>query len=95
MIRRHSSSSLLQCVHLRDYRAFSAGWESVIYVALNIFVFNQTFQVLAYGNSEYVRKFGLTVDPTLVTTQARVLKAPVLKYGAETKLVRPNDVRVF
>ncbi|KAJ7932831.1 argonaute-like protein [Mycena leptocephala] len=38
-------------------------------------------QVLAYGQSEYVRKFGLTVDPTLVSTQARVLRAPTLKYG--------------
>ncbi|KAJ7284419.1 argonaute-like protein [Mycena rebaudengoi] len=48
--------------------------------------------VLAYGNSEYVRKFGLTVDPTLVTTQARVLKAPILKYGAETKLAPANGM---
>ncbi|KAJ7932840.1 ribonuclease H-like domain-containing protein [Mycena leptocephala] len=38
-------------------------------------------QVLAYGQSEYVRKFGLTVDPTLVSTQVRVLRAPTLKYG--------------
>ncbi|KAF7353951.1 Protein argonaute-2 [Mycena venus] len=38
-------------------------------------------QVLAYGQSEYVRKFGLSVDPTLLSTQARVLKAPTLKYG--------------
>ncbi|KAJ7732588.1 argonaute-like protein [Mycena maculata] len=39
-------------------------------------------QVLAYGQSEYVRKFGLTVDPTLLTTQARVLDAPTLQYGS-------------
>ncbi|KAJ7732583.1 argonaute-like protein [Mycena maculata] len=39
-------------------------------------------QVLAYGQSEYVRKFGLTVDPTLLTTQARVLNAPTLQYGS-------------
>ncbi|KAJ7490839.1 argonaute-like protein [Mycena latifolia] len=38
-------------------------------------------QVLAYGQSEYVRKFGITVDPALVSSQARVLKAPTLKYG--------------
>ncbi|KAJ7616353.1 argonaute-like protein [Mycena polygramma] len=40
---------------------------------------------LAYGQSEYVRKFGLTVDPAVISTQARVLKAPLLKYGAESR----------
>ncbi|KAF7342176.1 Protein argonaute-2 [Mycena venus] len=42
-------------------------------------------QVLAYGQSEYVRKFGLTVNPNVVSTQARVLRAPTLKYGAGGK----------
>ncbi|KAJ7612222.1 argonaute-like protein [Roridomyces roridus] len=39
-------------------------------------------QVLAYGQSEYVRKFGMSVSPELLTTQARVLQAPRLQYGA-------------
>jgi eukaryotic translation initiation factor 2C len=42
-------------------------------------------QVLAYGQSEYVRKFGLTVNKEAVSTQARVLTAPTLKYGAGSK----------
>ncbi|KAJ6548130.1 argonaute-like protein [Mycena vulgaris] len=50
-------------------------------------------QVLAYGQSEYVRKFGLTVDPNLLTTQARVLKAPALQYGvgSNAPTVNPNN----
>ncbi|KAJ6611943.1 ribonuclease H-like domain-containing protein [Mycena sp. CBHHK59/15] len=50
-------------------------------------------EVLAYGQSEYVRKFGLAVDPTLLTTQARVLKAPSLKYGPGSNVptVNPNN----
>ncbi|KAJ7690020.1 argonaute-like protein [Mycena olivaceomarginata] len=39
-------------------------------------------EVLAYGQSEYVRKFGLRVNPTVMSTKARVLTAPTLKYGA-------------
>ncbi|KAF8209462.1 argonaute-like protein [Mycena galopus ATCC 62051] len=47
-------------------------------------------QVLAYGQSEYVRKFGLTVDTSLLSTQARVLKAPTLKYGpGKAPIVNP------
>ncbi|KAJ7778889.1 Piwi domain-containing protein [Mycena olivaceomarginata] len=42
-------------------------------------------EVLAYGQSEYVRKFGLRVNPTVVSTKARVLTAPTLKYGAGGK----------
>lgn len=41
----------------------------------------QALRVLAYGQSEYVRKFGLAVGTDLVSTQARVLNAPRLKYG--------------
>ncbi|KAJ6614026.1 argonaute-like protein [Mycena sp. CBHHK59/15] len=50
-------------------------------------------EVLSYGQSEYVRKFGLAVDPTLLTTQARVLKAPSLKYGPGSNVptVNPNN----
>ncbi|KAJ7878523.1 argonaute-like protein [Mycena olivaceomarginata] len=49
-------------------------------------------QVLAYGQSEYVRKFGLTVDNTLLSTQARILKAPTLKYGpGNAPIVNPTN----
>ncbi|KAJ7500499.1 argonaute-like protein [Mycena galericulata] len=51
--------------------------------------------VLAYGQSEYVRKFGLQVDSNLLTTTARVLQAPRLKYGAtanpSASTVNPNN----
>ncbi|KAJ7473799.1 argonaute-like protein [Mycena galericulata] len=40
--------------------------------------------VLAYGQSEYVLKFGLKVNPNVLTTQARVLQAPRLQYGASS-----------
>ncbi|KAJ6498441.1 argonaute-like protein [Mycena vitilis] len=49
-------------------------------------------QVLSYGQSEYVRKFGLEVNPTLLSTQARVLKPPTLKYGpGNAPTVNPNN----
>ncbi|KAJ6562409.1 argonaute-like protein [Mycena capillaripes] len=50
-------------------------------------------QVLAYGQSEYVRKFGLTVDPNIISTQARILEHPTLKYGAGSKFanVKPRN----
>jgi eukaryotic translation initiation factor 2C len=43
-------------------------------------------QVLAYGQSQYVREFGMSVDETgPLKIQARVLKPPVLKYGPSSK----------
>ncbi|KAJ6500901.1 argonaute-like protein [Mycena sanguinolenta] len=49
-------------------------------------------QVLSYGQSEYVREFGLTVDSTLLSTQARVLEAPRLKYGpGRAPTVNPSN----
>ncbi|KAK7042157.1 protein argonaute-2 [Favolaschia claudopus] len=49
--------------------------------------------ILAYGQSEYVRKFGLTVTPQVVSTQARVLNPPTLKYGQGSKApnVQPRN----
>ncbi|KAJ7177641.1 argonaute-like protein [Mycena filopes] len=46
----------------------------------------QGLDILAYGQSEYVRKFGLTVNPTVLSTQARVLRAPTLTYGPGSKI---------
>ncbi|KAJ7047297.1 argonaute-like protein [Mycena alexandri] len=52
-------------------------------------------EVLAYGQSEYVRQFGMTVDhaagPLKIT--ARVLKPPMLKYGPGSRqmTISPRD----
>jgi hypothetical protein len=43
--------------------------------------FNNYGKVLAYGQSDYVRQFGLAVEPGPLTVHARVLKPPTLKYG--------------
>ena len=42
-------------------------------------------QVLAYGQSEYVRQFGINVNPELHSLKARVLDVPTLQYGASSK----------
>lgn len=49
--------------------------------------------VLQYGQSEYVRKFGMTVSPTPMTVKARVLNTPVLKYGdaSREKTIKPAN----
>ncbi|KAJ7050401.1 argonaute-like protein [Mycena amicta] len=50
-------------------------------------------EILAYGQSEYVHKFGMTVSPKLVETTARLLEAPRLKYGQGSKVpdVQPKN----
>ncbi|KAJ7443877.1 argonaute-like protein [Mycena galericulata] len=65
------------------------------------------FEVLAYGQSDYVRRFGLTIEPRpgeteprLFSTQARLLKPPTLKYGSGTKapsvhFYRPATISVW
>ena len=40
-----------------------------------------SFQVLEYGQSEYVRSFGMNVTPMPISVQARVLPPPMLRYG--------------
>jgi hypothetical protein len=40
-----------------------------------------SLQVLQYGQSEYVRAFGMNVTPTPISVQARVLAPPILRYG--------------
>ncbi|KAG6869248.1 hypothetical protein C0993_000001 [Termitomyces sp. T159_Od127] len=50
--------------------------------------------VLAYGQSEYVRQFGMHVDTSgPLKVQARVLKPPTLKYGTGSKqpTIIPRD----
>lgn len=44
-------------------------------------------QILAYGQSDYVRQFGMLVDTSkLVEVNSRVLEPPKLKYGAGSKV---------
>ncbi|CCM03176.1 uncharacterized protein FIBRA_05298 [Fibroporia radiculosa] len=51
--------------------------------------------VLSYGQSEYVRSFGLMVAPDAapLSIQARVLQPPTLKYGAGSRqpTIQPRD----
>ncbi|KAJ7651075.1 hypothetical protein FB45DRAFT_711015, partial [Roridomyces roridus] len=51
--------------------------------------------VLAYGQSEYVRKFGMHADHTAgpLNVQARILTPPMLKYGARSRqlTITPRD----
>ena len=42
-------------------------------------------KVLDYGQSEYVRQFGMTVADQPLRTQARVINAPILKYHQSSK----------
>jgi eukaryotic translation initiation factor 2C len=44
-------------------------------------------QILKWSESEYVKQFGLKVQPDVqpLQLQARVLKAPTLKYGPGSK----------
>ncbi|KAF9480194.1 argonaute-like protein [Pholiota conissans] len=42
-------------------------------------------QVLQYGQSQYVRQFGLNVEQAPLTVQARVLAPPVLRYGPTSR----------
>ncbi|KAK7470584.1 hypothetical protein VKT23_002008 [Stygiomarasmius scandens] len=51
-------------------------------------------ETLAYGQSEYVRQFGMSVDVTgPIQVQARILKPPVLKYGIGSKqpTIQPSN----
>lgn len=50
-------------------------------------------QVLSYGQSEYVRQFGMNVNDKMIELTARVLDPPTLKYGQGSKraTVRPAN----
>jgi len=41
--------------------------------------------VLRYGQSDYVRQFGMSISENLVELDARVIKALTLKYNPESK----------
>ncbi|KAG9005743.1 hypothetical protein FRB94_001309 [Tulasnella sp. JGI-2019a] len=46
-------------------------------------------QVLQYGNSTYLRDFGINVNPTPMVIQGRVLPTPVLQYAGSE--IRPAN----
>ncbi len=48
-------------------------------------------KVLEYGQSEYVREFGMTVANEPIRIQARIMNAPTLRYHQSSK--QPNAVR--
>lgn len=50
------------------------------------FISLSVVQVLAYGQSEYVRQFGMTVDEAAgpLNVAARVLAPPKLRYGQDS-----------
>jgi eukaryotic translation initiation factor 2C len=49
--------------------------------------------VLQYGQSEYVRAFGMNITPTPLSVPARVLAPPVLRYGQSSRepTIRPAN----
>jgi Argonaute linker 2 domain len=51
-------------------------------------------QVLEYGQSEYVSQFDMNISNNLLELEARILKAPVLKYHPESVQPRVELVRV-
>ena len=56
--------------------------------------------MLAFGQSEYVRQFGMNVETAAgpLPTQARVLQPPTLQYGPgskQLKIVRPSRNYTF
>lgn len=40
---------------------------------------------LQYGQSEYIRSFGLNINPTLMSLKGRILPTPKLQYGPGSK----------
>jgi eukaryotic translation initiation factor 2C len=49
--------------------------------------------VLSHGQSEYVREFGMAVDPDPIVVKARVIAPPVLRYGPGSRelTIRPAN----
>ena len=73
-------------------RASGMAWEYVLASGLACLLITR-YQVLQYGQSQYVRQFGmnpLTNDLKLLELEGRIIKAPTLKYNPGSK--RPNMV---
>jgi eukaryotic translation initiation factor 2C len=49
--------------------------------------------ILAHGQSDYVREFGMTVTPQPIVAKARVLATPMLRYGPGSRelTIRPAN----
>lgn len=63
--------------------------------SLIIFVVDQYLQ---YGQSEYVRNFGMTIDENPLSTNARVIEPPKLKYNVaslQPSIVSPLQPPTF
>jgi hypothetical protein len=71
------------------WRALGTASRFVLFILnqLRTILMHFASQVLAYGQSDYVRQFGMFVEESVgpLKIQARVLKAPALKYGLNSK----------
>jgi eukaryotic translation initiation factor 2C len=52
-----------------------------------------SYQVLQYGQSDYVRSFGMVVEQEPLSINARVLAPPTLVYGLDDQKRRQTIVR--
>jgi len=48
---------------------------------------HEGLRVLAHGESDYVREFGMTITEEPIIVNARVIETPVLRYGQGSKIV--------
>ena len=80
-----------QCVLMNVSSVSAMAWEYVVASELACLLIT-CYQVLQYEQSQYVRQFGMNpLTDKLVDLEARIIKAPTLKYNSESK--RPNVVR--
>ncbi|KAL1745286.1 Piwi domain-containing protein [Schizophyllum fasciatum] len=64
----------------RDMVTFSAQRPSDRFAAIQ-----NSLQILAYGQSEYVRQFGMSVGTQMLEINTRVLSPPRMQYGAGSR----------
>ncbi|KAJ6586692.1 Piwi domain-containing protein [Mycena sp. CBHHK59/15] len=78
-----------------DWRACAKGSRCAARASLYQNSLDLEMQVLAHGQSEYVRQFGIDVSAAVLSTQARVLEPPALRYrpapGTESPTVEPRN----
>jgi eukaryotic translation initiation factor 2C len=75
-----------RCVLMSVSSVSAMAWECVVASELACLL------ITCYGQSQYVRQFGMKpLTDKLVDLEARLIKAPTLKYNSESK--RPNVVR--
>ncbi|PPQ73788.1 hypothetical protein CVT24_007534, partial [Panaeolus cyanescens] len=48
-------------------------------------------QLLSYGQSEYVRQFGINISDSVMELRARILETPVVRYANPRDAVTPRD----